>query len=227
MLKVMTLFLRRRDMTRKQFRDYYEGHHVAMGLAANKHFGFTKYVRNHIVGAHPSPPARLFPEFDCFSEYTFQDLNKAVKAQEFMLTAQGKALAEDELNFLDMSYHPSFGVEESLIAGTPRVVDVGPTRKIGLVLARDDSTPTAVFQESVRSFANNFAERHPAAFVRLVLDSAVETAAGRPPLDAILTLWTKPGAPGVPADFRWPGASDSAITIEIESLEAATETLGL
>src|SRR5437899_1449526 len=101
MLKVMTLFLRRPDMTRRQFRDYYEGNHVAMGLAANKHFGFSKYVRNHTVAAHASPPARALREFDCFSEYTFADVDRAVKAQEYMLTPGGQSLAQDELNFLD------------------------------------------------------------------------------------------------------------------------------
>jgi hypothetical protein len=65
----MTLFLRRRDRTRKQFRDCYEGDHVAMVWQRTQFFGFTKYVRNHLVGAHGSPPARPFPEFDCCSEY--------------------------------------------------------------------------------------------------------------------------------------------------------------
>ena len=120
MLKVMTLFLKRPDMTRRQFRDYYEGNHVAMGLAANRYFGFTKYVRNHVVGAHASPPARPFPEFDAFSEYTFKDVDAAVKAQEYMLTPGGKALAEDELNFLDMSYHPSFAVAGDAHRQVPR-----------------------------------------------------------------------------------------------------------
>src|SRR5579871_5799943 len=101
MLKVMTLFVKRPDMTRREFRDYYEGNHVAMGLAANRYFGFSKYVRNHTVAAHASAPARALREFDCFSEYTFPGVEQAVKAQEYMLTPGGKALAEDELNFLD------------------------------------------------------------------------------------------------------------------------------
>ena len=51
--------------------------------------------------------------------------------------------------------------------------------------------------------------------------------AGRPPFDAIVNLWGKPGSPDAPADFRWPNAADSALVLEIESIEAATETLGL
>jgi EthD domain len=211
MLKVMTLFVKRPDMTRRQFRDYYEGNHVAMGLAANKYFGFTKYVRNHVVAAHASPPARAFPEFDAFSEYTFKDVDVAVKAQEYMLTPGGKALAEDELNFLDMSYHPSFAVQETLIAGSPRVVEAGLRGKVAMVIARGDKVASADFQE----------------FVRLTLDAALDTPAGRPPFDAILNLWTKPGAPEVPAEFGWSGATDSALVLELESIEAATETLGL
>jgi uncharacterized protein (TIGR02118 family) len=227
MLKVMTLFLKRPDMTRQQFRDYYEDHHVAMGLAANKHFGFVKYVRNHTVGAHTTPPAQPFLEFDCFSEYTFPDVAKAVEAQKFMLTEEGKALAQDELNFLDMSYHPSFAVDESLIAGAPRGVDVGLMRKLGLVLARGKGVPAAKFLESVDTFAREFARRHPKSFVRLVRDAAIETPAGRPPFDALLTLWPKNDAPDLQTDWRWPIATDSALALDIETLEAATETLGL
>jgi hypothetical protein len=227
MLKVMTLFVKRPDMTRRQFRHYYEGNHVAMGLAANKHFGFSKYVRNHVVGALPSPPAGAFREFDAFSEYTFHDVNSAVKAQEYMLTPGGKALAEDELNFLDMGYHPSFAVQESLIAGAPRAVEAGLRGKIALVVARGDDVPAAGFQQKVQEFAQRFAQRHAGSFLRLTLDAALETPAGRPPFDAILNLWTQPGDVAVPPDLRWPGAKDAALVLEIESIEAATETLGL
>jgi hypothetical protein len=227
MLKVMTLFVKRPGMSRRQFRDYYEGNHVAMGLAANKYFGFTKYVRNHVVAAHASPPARVFPEFDAFSEYTFKDVDVAVKAQEYMLTPGGKALAEDELNFLDMSYHPSFGVQETLVAGSPRGVEPGLRGKVALVVARSDKASSAEFQEAVQAYAKQFAQRHAGGFVRLTLDAALDTPAGRPPFDAILNLWTKPGAPEPPADFRWAGAADAALVLEIESIEAATETLGL
>jgi len=227
MLKVMTLFLRRPGMTRRQFRHYYEGNHVAMGLAANKHFGFSKYVRNHVVGAQSSPPAQPFPEFDAFSEYTFEDVERAVKAQEYMLTPGGKALAEDELNFLDMSYHPSFGVQETLIAGAPRGVEPGLRGKLALVVARGAAVPAQGFLQSVEAFAQQFAQWHAGSFVRLTLDAALESPAGRPPFDAILNLWPQPGDVGVPAEFRWTGAADAALVLEIESIEAATETLGL
>ena len=227
MLKVMTLFLKRPDLTRRQFRDYYEGHHVAMGLAANKYFGFTKYVRNHVVAAIPSPPARPFPEFDCFSEYTFRDVDAAVEAQKFMLTAGGKALAEDELNFLDMSCHPSFGSNESLLAGTPRGVDTGITRKWALVVARGEGIGAGAFLKSVEAFARDFARERPDTFVRMVLDAPLDGPAGRPPFDAILSLWPKPQATQPPPEFRWPQARDQALVLALESLEAAPETLGL
>jgi EthD domain len=227
MLKVMTLFLKRPDLTRRQFRDYYEGHHVAMGLAANKYFGFTKYVRNHVVAASPSAPARPFAEFDCFSEYTFRDVDAAVEAQKFMLTPGGKALAEDELNFLDMSYHPSFGSSETLIAGVPRRVDVGITPKWALVLARGEGIGAAEFLSSIEAFARGFAQQRPETFVRLVLDAPLDGPAGRPPFDAILSLWPTPGLTQAPVEFRWPQARDRALVLALESLEAAPETLGL
>jgi EthD domain len=226
MLKVMTLFLKRSDLTRRQFRDYYEGHHVAMGLAANKYFGFTKYVRNHVVGAVAAPPARPFPEFDCFREYTFRDVEAAVEAQKFMLTPGGKALAEDELNFLDMTRHPSFGSNETLIAGNPRGVDVGITRKWALVLSRGEGIAAEEFLKSVEAFARDLAKQHPEGLVRMVLDAPLDGPAGRPPFDAILSLWPTPGM-SLPPHFRWHEARDQALVLELESLEAAPETLGL
>ena len=104
MTKIVTLFLRRADLTRAQFRQHYEVRHVPMNLAANRYFGFHKYVRNHVVGAEPG--LLPLPEFDAFTEFSFRDLSKAVDAQAFMATPDGKALADDELNFLDMGYHP-------------------------------------------------------------------------------------------------------------------------
>lgn len=227
MLKVMTLFLKRPDLTRAQFRDYYEGHHVAMGLAANKYFGFTKYVRNHVVAASPSPPARPFPEFDCFSEYTFRDVDAAVEAQKFMLTPGGKALADDELNFLDMSYHPSFGSAETLVAGVPRTVDAGTTRKWALVIARGEGIDAPEFLRSVEAFAGSFAQEHPETFVRLILDAPLDGPAGRPPFDAILSLWPRAGVTQAPPAFRWQHARDQALVLALECLEAAPETLGI
>jgi hypothetical protein len=79
----------------------------------------------------------------------------------------------------------------------------------------------------VQAFARQFAQRHAGSFVRLTLDAALDTPAGRPPCDAILNLWTRPGDVQVPAGLRWPQAEDSALLLEVESIEAATETLGL
>ncbi len=61
----------------------------------------------------------------------------------------------------------------------------------------------------------------------MVLDTAVETAAGRPAVDAVLSLWTRPGHPEAPPDLRWPGTADSALVLELESIEAPPQVLNL
>jgi len=221
MTKIVTVFLKRADMTRQQFRDYYEGHHVQMGLAANKHFGFYKYVRNHVVGSHGAAPG-----FDCLTEFYFRDMSKAVDAQAFMKTPAGKAISEDELNFLDMTYHPSFEVQESIVAGAPRAVDVGLTRKLIMVLKRDPTVAAAAFSAAVERFAENYARDHASGFTRLMLDSAADSPAGRPPFDALLTLWPKKNAAEATDAFRWPTADAWSTVVDIESIEAAPETLG-
>jgi len=228
MTKVITIFVRRADMTRAAFRAYYEGHHVPMGLAANIHFGFHKYVRNHLVSAKPSFPARALPEFDAYAEFSFRDMGNAVGAQAFLASPEGKALSQDELNFLDMTYHPSFSVEEHLIAGEPRGIDIGVTRKKVLVLKRDESTTAQAATDRVKGFAEAYAQRHAAGILRLTLDLAEDSPAGAPPIDAILTLWPKPaGADPALDQLRWPEPDFRSSILDIETLESPPELLGL
>jgi uncharacterized protein (TIGR02118 family) len=222
MTKIVTVFLKRADMTRQQFRDYYEGHHVKMGLAANKYFGFHKYVRNHVVGAHGADPG-----FDCLTEFYFHDMSKAVGAQAFMKTPAGKAISEDELNFLDMTYHPSFEVQEHIVAGAPRMVDVGLTRKVIMALKRNPAVAADTFSTQLERFAKNYAREHAGGFSRLMLDTASEGPAGRPPFDALLTLWPDKDSAAAIEAFRWPATDAWSTVVDIESIEAAPETLGM
>lgn len=228
MTKVITIFVRRPDMTREAFRDYYEGHHVPRGLAANVHFGFHKYVRNHVVSAKPSFPARAIPEFDAYAEFSFRDMGNAVGAQAFLASPEGKSLSQDELNFLDMTYHPSFSVEETLIAGEPRGVDIGIVRKKVLVLKRDPSTTAKEAANRVRNFAEAYAQRYAGGILRLTLDSAEDSPAGAPPFDAILTMWPKPTGAGPALDgLRWPEQDFQSSILDIETRESPPEMLGL
>lgn len=226
MTKVVTLFLRRPDLTRAQFRDHYETRHVPMGLAANRYFGFHKYVRNHVVGAAPGlVPLR---EFDAFTEFSFRDLSKAVDAQAFMATPDGKALAQDELNFLDMSYHPSFAVTEDLVAGAPRDVDQGLVRKQALVLKRGGTMAPEIAADRITRFATDYAARFGDELLRLTLDRAQESPAGTPPFDALLTLWPSPRtSEQALLAFRWPDAEFGSLMLDIETVEASPELLGI
>jgi uncharacterized protein (TIGR02118 family) len=218
MTKIVTVFRRRAQDTRAQFRDYYEGHHVAMGLAANRHFGFTKYVRNHVVG---DAVAGQEPGFDCLTEFTFGGIEQAVKAQAFMLTPEGKALAEDELNFLDMSHHPSFAVEETVLIGPPRTVDPGMVTKY--LLAVGPMQGSQALTEGVNALLQALPRR---SVHRLTLDRAEAGPAGDPPFAALLTLWPA-GDGAAPAEFCWSLHGDWWTLLKIDSLEAPPDILNL
>ena len=228
MAKVITFFLRAPGLTRAAFRDHYERVHVPMGLAANPYFRFKKYVRNHVVAARPGARALPMRELDAFSEFSFHDMSRAVDAQAFMRTPEGKALAEDEPNFVDMTDHPSFSAQEELIAGTPRDLDRGVTAKTVLILKRAEAVQAAEAAERIRRFAQAYARDHAGEMLRLVLDIAEESPAGAPPVDAILTLWPSAQTTAATlAAFRWPGSDFASAVLDIETIEEPPEKLAL
>jgi uncharacterized protein (TIGR02118 family) len=219
-IKILTVFVRRPDLTREGFRSYYEGHHVKLAMQHVKRFGFRKYVRNHVVG-----PAGAEPGFDCLTEFFFESLEQAGSSVGFMNSPEGKIFAEDELNFLDMSRHPSFELAENVVAGPPRAVDPKGLRKHALVLTRAPGRSAEDFARSAREHAAALARRNAGAIHRLMLDLAVQGPGRVPPWDAALVLW--PADPGARAEWlRWPDPSDRAVFVELESLEEPPELLG-
>ena len=213
------MFVRRRDLSRKQFRDYYEGHHVKLAMEHVAEFGFHKYVRNHVVG-----PDGTEPGFDCLTEFFFESAERAASSAGFMQTSEGRIFAEDELNFLDMSHHPSFELMEHVLYGPPRGVDPKGLRRQALVLTRAPGKSGEEFARSAQEHGRALALRHAGAIQRLMLDLAVQGPGREPPCDAILWLW--PADPGARAEWlRWPDASDRAISVELESLEEPPELL--
>jgi len=219
LVKILTVFRRRADLTREGFRGYYEGHHVKMAMEHVAEFGFRKYVRNHVVG-----PPGVEPGFDCLTEFFFESLEQAGSSVGFMNSPEGRAFVLDELNFLDMSHHPSFELAENVVAGPPRVVDAKGVRKHALVLARAPGKGAEEFASGAFEHARALARDHAGEIHRLMLDVAVQGPGREPPWDAMLVLW--PADPHSPAAWlRWPDASDRAVRVELESLEEPPESL--
>lgn len=219
LVKILTVFVRRPDLTREAFRSHYEKRHVPRAMEHVAHFGFRKYVRNHVVG-----PDGVEPGFDCLTEFFFRSLEDAGSSVGFMSSPEGRWFAEDELNFLDMSHHPSFELAESVVAGPPRGVDPKGVRKQALVLARAPGKSAEEFSRAAREHARTLARANAGRIHRLMLDLAVQGPGHEPPWDALLALW--PADPHARSEWlRWPDASDRAVFVELESLEEPPELL--
>ena len=111
MIKTVALISRKQGISREEFMKHYEEVHAPLAL---KHFPtFKKYVRNYIV-AFPGTPE---PDFDCVTEFWFDDLEGALAVQEILgdyKTEVGKIFLADEEKFQDRARTRTFLVEEKV-----------------------------------------------------------------------------------------------------------------
>jgi hypothetical protein len=179
-MKSITLITRRPDLTRAQFRRYYEDCHAPLGA---RYFPFEKYVRNHVVSSRPEDAG-----FDCLME-CWLDRDLAMKT---LTGAIDDLFAEDEARFM-VTRGIGIGVIEHLIFGPERGVDPRGTSKIALFVANAGSQERAEFLALLGAWGRSLATEHAA--IRATIDevmpghlSAAFTA------DAVLTLWMADGA---------------------------------
>jgi len=98
MLKTIALIKRKPGISREEFVKHYEEVHAPLAL---KHFPtFKKYVRNYPIAM----PGAEELDFDCITEFWFDDLEGAMKVQEILgdyKTEVGKIFLADEETFQD------------------------------------------------------------------------------------------------------------------------------
>ena len=111
MIKTIALIKRKPGMSMEDFVRHYEEVHAPLAL---KHFPtFSKYVRNYVVAM----PGTDGPDFDCITEFWFDDLEGAMKVQEILgdyQTEVGKIFLADEERFQDRAKTRSFLVDEKV-----------------------------------------------------------------------------------------------------------------
>lgn len=88
-IKTIGFMPRRPDISRVQFRDYYETRHAPLAVPL---FPFIRYRRNHLTDME------VEPGFDCISEFWVPSLNQI---GELMAGNVGDTMRADERNFLD------------------------------------------------------------------------------------------------------------------------------
>jgi uncharacterized protein (TIGR02118 family) len=111
MIKTIALIKRKPGMSMEDFARHYEEVHAPLALT---HFPtFRKYVRNYVVAM----PGTDEPDFDCITEFWFDDLDGAMKVQEILgdfETEVGKIFLADEEKFQDRAKTRSFLVDEKV-----------------------------------------------------------------------------------------------------------------
>jgi len=195
--KALALMPRRPDLTRDQFRTYYETRHTPLAL---RYFKFRRYVRNHLLSA---------PEigFDCVSEFWPRDLAATFA---LMQTRVGARMHEDERRFADQPRIVSGLCTETLLAGAPRSDDDTGVTKLALLLRTPLDTAAAI--GALQAWATGGAGRARS----VTLDSLIGMPHAGFPCDAILWLH----AVDVERDVRLP----SGIAVVGRALTRAEET---
>ncbi|MGW6447286.1 EthD domain-containing protein [Lentzea sp. NPDC055074] len=110
MITTMAFLKARAGMSRDEFVDYYENHHVPLILGIPS--GPLHYVRNYL----PPHDEQGFPaEFDVVTHMKFADAATR-RTWLSLVLAPGSGVAEDEERFLDRSRTRSWIVDEQVSA---------------------------------------------------------------------------------------------------------------
>ena len=100
MITILALVLRRADLSRAQFREYYDVQHRRLFqeiTPPSVMSGITRYVQHHAV--QRSSPDTESP-WDCITEMTFVDRDAMRRWGVWYQGEDGRALRDDELAFM-------------------------------------------------------------------------------------------------------------------------------
>jgi len=95
MIKLMLFVKRRPDLSAEAFRDRYESGHVK--LAIEQLPRLRKYARNYLTPKR----GQTQMDFDCITEFWFDDWDAWRETSAFVMSEQGQVLAQDEAVFMD------------------------------------------------------------------------------------------------------------------------------
>ncbi len=109
MLKMIALLKKRADMSRAEFRDYYEGYHAPL-ILAQQGPNMLEYRRNYLTGEMINGTEDM--PFDVITEFLYADRAAFDRAFERMMTpAATRERKEDEARLFDIPAIRVFLVE--------------------------------------------------------------------------------------------------------------------
>lgn len=106
MIKTVAFIKRKATISHEEFVKHYEEVHAP--LAVKLFPSIKRYVRNHVV----TPPGAEEPDFDCISEFWFDDPEGAQAVMEALNGEAGQIMHADEETFMDRSKMVTFSVDE-------------------------------------------------------------------------------------------------------------------
>jgi hypothetical protein len=101
MIKIVALIARRPDLTRDEFREYYEHRHAPLFhrvIPDEVASAIIHYVQNHAITLGRG---RTDTAYDCVTEIGFVDRGQLDVWNRWYLGDEGKVLRDDEENFMD------------------------------------------------------------------------------------------------------------------------------
>lgn len=208
----VSLIPRRSDLSRAQFRDYYEYVHSRLGM---KYFKFSKYLRNHVIESSPDVNFDVFmqcvmaPDFD----HVAVNFDPAVRA----------IFDEDERAFMTPEGIRTGAIDERVISGPPvNLAPRGVRRQVFLIRKSDDAA-AGDFDAALAEYGLALAGNASVGTVTVGLVHGGSVGYSSLPYDAIISLWLNGAAPAItalpePANFNL----DAWILTEVCEDEPAT-----
>lgn len=174
-MKAVSLLVRKPDISRAAFREYYERHHC---LLAMQHFPFRRYVRNHLF----ENDGRF--GFDCISEF---GLAKEFRDVPLMGSRSRQLMEADELEFMQPELIRVAAVEEHILFAAD---SHGPSQQRQVLLFRDEGSGPQRLKQGIETLGVELLQQMDSVS-EMKLDLLTSDPAQPFPFDAL--LWIRTG----------------------------------
>ncbi|WP_150303737.1 EthD domain-containing protein [Pseudomonas saliphila] len=196
-MKAVSLLVRKPEITRAAFRDYYEHQHCTLAM---QHFPFQRYVRNHLVGGDDRFG------FDCISEFGMADDFRGVN---LMGSRSRQMLEADEREFMRPELIRVAAAEEHVLFEAARH---GPSLRRHVLLFCHEGRDQQVLREKIEKLGVELAQ-HLDSVSQITMDILSSDPAQPFPFDALLWIQTE-NLGGLPPQVNavpgWAGALEVA-----------------
>tara|TARA_R110002110_G_scaffold409068_2_gene631115 strand:+ start:3804 stop:4451 length:648 start_codon:yes stop_codon:yes gene_type:complete len=214
MRKRLSIKTRRPDLSRSEFRHYYETCHVPLGLSFINHFKWLRYVRNHVRSSSGS-----LITFDCYAEFWVADDADDEALYGFLRSEDFRRLDLDDRQFLDISRRLSFEVREVVLLPA-QATSPGRHNK-AVLMWKQGANPREVAEMAASRIVSALTDQlHFAA-----LDVALPPVPEESPFDAFLSLEYKGSAPLAMDSSLLPQARWALV--EVDPVETPPEKLAV